>query len=183
MRNRNHAYFLLIGGIGAALLLSGCPKKVETAKGAATVQEEKVTPPVERVKPEPVPAPRVEETPAAREAEAPAVETGLGDAYFDYDKYTIRDDARAALETNARWLNGNPKARVKIEGHADERGTNEYNLALGERRAQAVKRFLAALGVDQSRLSTLSYGEERPGCTEHTEGCYAKNRRVHFTIQ
>lgn len=183
MRNRNHAYLLLIGGIGAALVLSGCPKKVETAKGTATVQEEKVTPPAEAVQPEAMPAPRVEETPVGREAEAPAGEQGLSDAYFDYGMFTIRDDARAVLETNARWLNGNPKARVKIEGHCDERGTNEYNLALGERRAQAAKRFLAALGVDQSRLSTISYGEERSVCTETTEGCYAKNRRVHFTIQ
>ncbi|HEY4485771.1 MAG TPA: peptidoglycan-associated lipoprotein Pal [Nitrospiria bacterium] len=183
MQNRNHAYLLLIGGIGAALMLSGCPKKVETVKGAATVQEEKVTPPAEAVQPEAMPAPRVEETPVGREAEAPAVEAGLGDAYFDYDEYTIRADARAALESNARWLNGNPNVRVRIEGHADERGTNEYNLALGERRAQSAKRFLAALGLDQSRLSAISYGEERSVCTETTEGCYAKNRRVHFTIQ
>jgi peptidoglycan-associated lipoprotein len=175
-------FFAILAGLSTVLVLSGCPKKVETAKGTATVQEEKVTPPAEEVKPESMPAPKVGETPVGREAEMPGT-TGLGDAYFDYDKYTIRDDARAALESNARWLNGNPKARVKIEGHADERGTNEYNLALGERRAKSVKRFLSSVGVDQSRLSTISYGEERPGCTETTEGCYAKNRRVHFTIQ
>ena len=93
------------------------------------------------------------------------------------------DDARATLESNARWLNSNPKVRVKIEGHADGRGTNEYNLALGERRAQSAKRFLSALGVDESRLATISYGEERPACTDNTEGCYTKNRRVHFTVQ
>lgn len=181
MRNRNHAYVLLIGGIGAALLLSGCPKKVDTAKSTATVTEEKVAPPAEPAKPEPVPAPKVGETPVAREAEAPA--GGPSDAYFDYDKYTIRDDARAALENNARWLNANPKARVKIEGHCDERGTNEYNLALGERRAQAVKRFLVTLGVDGGRLSTISYGEEHPVCKDQNEACYAKNRRAHFTVQ
>jgi peptidoglycan-associated lipoprotein len=183
MRNRNHAHLLLIGGVGIALLLSGCPKKVDTAKSTATVQEEKVAPPAEAVKPEAMPAPKVEETPVAREAEAPAGEKGLRDAYFDYDKYTIRDDARAALENNAHWLNANSKVRAKIEGHCDERGTNEYNLALGERRAQAVKRVLVSLGVDGGRLSTISYGEEHPVCMEHAEGCYAKNRRAHFTAQ
>lgn len=183
MRNQSFMFIAILAGLSTVLVLSGCPKKVETVKGAATVQEETVTPPAEMVKPEPVPAPRVEETPVGREAEAPAVGAGLGDAYFDYDEYTIRADARAALEDNARWLNGNPNVRVKIEGHCDERGTNEYNLALGERRAQSAKRFLTALGVDGSRLSTVSYGEERSVCTETTEGCYAKNRRVHFTIQ
>ncbi|MBI3811395.1 MAG: peptidoglycan-associated lipoprotein Pal [Nitrospirae bacterium] len=182
MWNRNHAYVLVIGGIGAALLLSGCPKKVDTAKSTATVQEEKVAPPAEPVKPEPAPSPKVEETPVAREAEMPA-EKGLGDAFFDYDKYTIRDDARAELEKNAGWLKSNPKARVKIEGYCDERGTNEYNLALGERRARAVKRFLVSLGVDGGRLSIISYGEEHPVCMEHNEVCYSKNRRAHFTVQ
>ncbi|MEK6684591.1 MAG: peptidoglycan-associated lipoprotein Pal [Nitrospirota bacterium] len=181
MRNRNQSFLLVIGGIGIALLLSGCPKKVETVRGTATVQEEKVTPPAEGMQPES--APMVEETLVGRDADASSIAKSLGDAYFDYDRYTIRDDARATLENNAHWLNGNPKARVKIEGHADERGTSEYNLALGERRAQSAKRFLTALGVDGSRLSTISYGEERPACADMIEGCYAKNRRVHFTIQ
>ena len=180
MRNRNYASVLMVGGIGVALLLSGCPKKVDTAKRTATVQEEKVMPPAETVEPEAMPAPDREETPVGREA---GVEMGLVDAYFDYDKYTIRDDARAALEGNARWLNANPMARVKIEGHCDERGTNEYNLTLGERRAQAVKRFLVSLGVDGSRLSTISFGEERPVCTDTSEACLTKNRRAHFTVQ
>jgi peptidoglycan-associated lipoprotein len=181
MQNWNHANRIVIGGLGLALMLSGCPKKVETAKSTAAVQEEKVAAPPELVKPEPAPAPKVEETPAARAVEMPS--QNLADALFDYDQYTIRADARAVLENNAGWLKNNPKVRVKIEGHCDERGTNEYNLALGERRAKSVKRFLESVGVDQSRLSTISYGEERPACTDKTEGCYAKNRRVHFTIQ
>jgi peptidoglycan-associated lipoprotein len=181
MQNWNHANLIVIGGLGLVLLLSGCPKKVDTAKSTAAVQEEKVAAPPELVKPVPAPASKVEETPAAKEAEMPS--QNLTDAYFDYDQYTIRPDARAALENNARWLKNNPKVRVKIEGHCDERGTNEYNLALGERRAKSVQRFLSSIGVDQSRLSTISYGEERPGCTETNEACYAKNRRVHFTIQ
>lgn len=175
--------FAIIAALSTVLLLSACPKKVETAKSTATVQEEKIAPMPEEVIPEPVPAPQVEEMPVTREAEMPSVEKGLADAYFDYDKHNIRDDARAVLENNARWLKNNPNVRVKIEGHCDERGTNEYNLALGERRAQSTKRFLTALGIDAGRLSTISYGEERPACMEHSEGCYAKNRRAHFTAQ
>ncbi|MBI3811998.1 MAG: peptidoglycan-associated lipoprotein Pal [Nitrospirae bacterium] len=183
MRRLNHGNLILVGGIGIALLLSACPKKVETTKEVATVHEEKVTPPAQTVQPEPTPppAPKVEETPVVKEAEMPSQR--LTDAYFDFDKYTIRDEARAALENDARWLKDNPKVRVKIEGHCDERGTNEYNLALGERRAQAAKRFLMTLGVEKIRLSTISYGEERPVCTERNETCYQKNRRAHLAVQ
>jgi peptidoglycan-associated lipoprotein len=182
MRSQIRTSFAIIAALSTVLLLSACPKKVETAKGTATVQEEKMAPPTEPMAPEAAPAPPMEETPVTREAEMPSG-TGLADAYFDYDKYNIRDDARAALENNARWLKDNPNVRVKIEGHCDERGTNEYNLALGERRAQSTKRFLTALGIDAGRLSTISYGEERPVCMDHSEGCYVKNRRAHMTAQ
>lgn len=182
MQNRHSVYLALILGIGTVLLLSGCPKKVETTKASAPVQEEKATPPPEAPKPEPPPpAPKVEETPIVKEAVVPS--QGLTDAYFDFDKYNIRDDARATLENDARWLKDNPKVKVKIEGHCDERGTNEYNLALGERRAKAVMQFLVTLGIEKGRLSTISYGEERPVCTEHNETCYAKNRRAHLAVQ
>ena len=180
MRNQHRASFIVIGGVGIALLLSGCPKKVETVNSGATVQEEKVTPSSEAGKPgsTPLPASKVEETSVAKEVELPSQK--LADAYFDFDKYTIRDDARAELENDARWLKSNPKLRVRIEGHCDERGTTEYNLVLGERRAQASKKFLSALGIDAGRLATISYGKERLVCKEHNEGCYAKNRRAHL---
>ncbi|HUK57441.1 MAG TPA: peptidoglycan-associated lipoprotein Pal [Nitrospiria bacterium] len=181
MRNHHSIYLALMGGLGTVLLLSGCPKKVETTKAAAPVQEQAPAPAPEPSNPEPAPPPKVEETPVAKPAEMPS--QGLADAYFDFDKYNIRDDARAALENDARWLKENPKVRVKIEGHCDERGTNEYNLALGERRAKAVRQVLTTLGVEAARLSTISYGEERPVCTQHDETCYAKNRRAHFTVQ
>jgi len=103
--------------------------------------------------------------------------------FFEYDSAELIAPAQAALNANAELLKRYPTWVVTLEGHCDERGTAEYNLALGERRAQSAKRFLTALGVDGSRLSTVSYGEERSVCTETTEGCYAKNRRVHFTIQ
>jgi peptidoglycan-associated lipoprotein len=106
----------------------------------------------------------------------------LQDAFFDYDKYELRDDARSALATDAEWLKKFSTMQILIEGHCDERGTNEYNLALGERRANAAKDYLASLGVDAARVKTVSYGKERPVCTEATESCWAKNRRAHLVI-
>jgi peptidoglycan-associated lipoprotein len=181
MRNHVQASLAIIGALSTVLLLSACPKKVETTKGTAEVKEEKVAPPAEPMQPEVTPAPKVEETPVGREA--PPTPAGLADIHFDYDKYNIKDDARATLDNNGRWMKDHPGVHVKIEGHCDERGTNEYNLALGERRAQAAKRYLTALGIDASRLSTISYGEERPQCSSHDESCYAQNRRDHFAAQ
>lgn len=118
---------------------------------------------------------------AARRGQAPAP-SPLKDAYFDFDRYDLRADAREALKTNADWLKANASARVEIEGHADERGTNEYNLALGAKRAQSAKDYLTTLGISKERLSTISYGEELPVCKEHSEECWGKNRRAHFVI-
>jgi peptidoglycan-associated lipoprotein len=106
----------------------------------------------------------------------------LGDVYFDFDKYDLRPDARARLEKNAAFLREHPDWEFTLEGHCDERGTNEYNLALGERRASAAKNFLASLGVNPARLRTISYGEERPFCSDHNEGCWSRNRRAHFLV-
>ena len=107
------------------------------------------------------------------------------DAYFDYDKSDIRDDARATLTSDAdtlkRLLGDFPSARVVIEGHCDERGSAEYNLGLGDRRANSAKEFLVGLGVPGDRLSVISYGKERPQCTESNESCWQRNRRVHFS--
>ena len=104
----------------------------------------------------------------------------LKDVHFAYDSYQLDGQARDILAANAEWLKENPRARAEIEGHCDERGTIEYNLALGTRRAQAAKDYLVTLGVSPDRLSTISYGEELPLCREQTEPCYARNRRVHF---
>jgi peptidoglycan-associated lipoprotein len=103
------------------------------------------------------------------------------DAYFDYDSAQIRPDARQALQKTADFLKGYPNQRVTVEGHCDERGSTEYNLALGQRRANAVKEYLVSLGIPADRLSTTSWGKEKPFCTEATEACYAQNRRGHFT--
>ena len=107
------------------------------------------------------------------------------DAYFDYDKSDIRSDAQSTLRSNSTALkqifNDYPSGRVLIEGHCDERGTGEYNLALGDRRATAARDFLVNLGVPSSKLSTVSYGEERPQCRDSAESCWQRNRRAHFS--
>src|SRR5258705_10567500 len=100
----------------------------------------------------------------------------LKDVFFDFDKYDIRASDAAVLDTNAAWLKSNDNL-VLIEGHCDERGTNEYNLALGERRAKATMNYLVGQGVQANRITIISYGKERPTCTEHSESCWAKNPR------
>jgi peptidoglycan-associated lipoprotein len=106
----------------------------------------------------------------------------LADVQFDYDSYDLREDARMTLKSNAEWLKSNAAAKVEIEGHCDERGTVEYNLALGAKRAKSAKDYLTTLGVGGDRLSTISYGEELPLCREQSESCYAQNRRAHFVV-
>jgi peptidoglycan-associated lipoprotein len=102
------------------------------------------------------------------------------DAYFDYDKADIRSDAREALSKTADFLKGHPNIKATIEGHCDERGSTEYNLGLGDRRANAVKQYLVSLGVTADRLSVVSFGKEKPFCTDHNEPCWQQNRRGHF---
>ncbi len=106
----------------------------------------------------------------------------LKPVYFDFDKSEIRDDGRAVLEGISAWMMNKPDARLKIEGHCDERGTKEYNLALGERRALSVRSHLTGLNVNPQRLFTISYGEEVPVCAEATEQCWAQNRRAQFLV-
>lgn len=111
------------------------------------------------------------------------LEVNVGDrVFFDFDSYSLRPDARATLEKQSAWLQQNPKVTVTIEGHTDERGTREYNLALGERRANAVRDYLVALGVDPNRIKTVSYGKERPVDPRSTEAAWAKNRRAVMVV-
>jgi peptidoglycan-associated lipoprotein len=105
------------------------------------------------------------------------------DIYFDFDSIQLTPQAQEILTKKGKWLRDNPAATVTIEGHCDNRGTNEYNLALGEGRAQSAKTFLMDLGIDVSKLRTISYGEERPIDPQQTEGAWAKNRRAHFVIE
>ncbi len=137
--------------------------------------------------PAPVPAPVAPPPPPAPVADLVAeATTYLQDIFFDYDKSEIRADQKANLEMDAKWLRDHATVGVTVEGHCDERGTREYNLALGERRAGAIRDALAALGVDPAQIKTISYGKERPFCTEHPkekadkEVCWQSNRRGHY---
>jgi peptidoglycan-associated lipoprotein len=113
---------------------------------------------------------------------AMALERPLGDVFFDLDKADLSDAARASLQKNADWMRQWSGVRITIEGHADSRGTNEYNLALGERRAASTRDYLVSLGIDASRVNIVSKGEEQPFCMDATEGCWAQNRRGHFIV-
>jgi peptidoglycan-associated lipoprotein len=129
--------------------------------------------------PPPPPAPTPEPTPAP----APSVTTSdFRPVFFDYDSYTLRDDARTALDANAKLLRDNPAVVITIEGHADERGTSEYNQALGERRAQAARDYLTAAGIPANRIQIISYGKERPFDPGHDESAWAQNRRAHTVV-
>ena len=110
-------------------------------------------------------------------------EANVKDAFFDYDQYSIRDDARAALQADARVLGERPGIRITIEGHCDERGSEKYNLALGDRRANAAKEFMTSQGINAGRIDTISYGKERNFCEEHNEECWQLNRRAHLVMR
>jgi peptidoglycan-associated lipoprotein len=104
------------------------------------------------------------------------------DIYFEYDSYEIKSDSESLLESLVVWLNNNKDVKITVEGHCDNRGANEYNLALGERRAMAVKNYLVFSGISADRVTVLSYGEERPACRDNSESCYRKNRRAHLDL-
>jgi len=131
--------------------------------------------------PTPPPPPPVMEEKKAPEA-APEV-TSLDTAYFDFDKYNLKPDAREALKKDADWLSKNPDKKAVIEGNCDERGTVEYNLALGQRRADSAAKYLIDMGIAKDRISTVSYGKERPVCKESNEECWSKNRRADVILK
>ena len=167
--------------LAIALLLTGCPKRPMTTGAAAPPP----TGPTATPTPTPAPPPAVMPSPTPAPAARPAQfeeNANLKDVYFDFDKSDIRPQDAKTLDANAAWLKTRGNDLVLIEGHCDERGTNEYNLALGERRANAVRDYLGSLGVSGDRLRTISYGEERPVCTQHEESCWSQNRRAHLVI-
>lgn len=144
-----------------------------TGPGGSAVAEARVT----------VTAPAAIIPPAPSISDTAFFEANIKDAFFDYDQYTLREDARTALQSDARALADRPGIRITIEGHCDERGSEKYNLALGDMRANAAKDFLVSLGISASRIDTISYGEERPFCEEHNEECWQLNRRAHFVMR
>lgn len=156
----------------AALALSACAKKAP----------EQLPPPPQDTTPPP--APTAPPPPPAASGPRPGSQADFlasvasDRVFFDTDKYDIDDADKATLQSQAAWLQKYPQVKVTIEGHCDERGTREYNLALGDRRANAAKNFLASLGVDPSRMTTISYGKERPDALGSDEAAWAKNRRA-----
>ncbi|MGE5232715.1 MAG: peptidoglycan-associated lipoprotein Pal [Acidobacteriota bacterium] len=171
-----------------ATALAGCQKKApQTHPDEMTTKTTSVAPPAQEVTASTTP-PVADKTPDPLSQDLQSVNSyvqaqGLvGDVFFDFDKYELKADARDRLAKNAQWLNAHPEFTITIEGHCDERGTSEYNLALGDRRANAAKEYLVSLGVTTARLRTISYGKERPFCTEHSESCWSQNRRAHFLL-
>jgi peptidoglycan-associated lipoprotein len=167
-------------------ILYGCPKKkpVQPDEGLA-VETTPVEAPRDVAPPPPPEQDIQEETLPSDLAELNRVlvERGLiGDVYFAFDQSDLTEESRGRLASNAEFMREHPEYLFTIEGHCDERGTNEYNLALGQRRANAAKDYIASLGIDAGRMRTISYGEERPFCTESSESCWAQNRRAHFVV-
>ncbi len=154
---------------------SGTPG--ETRAGGVGGQEQKI--PEEKITEQQIAKIETREGEAPKYAEEKSI---FNDVHFDFDKYDIRPDAKPTLQSVADWLLKNKSADLLVEGHCDDRGTNEYNLALGDRRAKAARDYLVALGIPSGRINIISYGEEKPLCTEKTEDCWQKNRRDHFVF-
>jgi peptidoglycan-associated lipoprotein len=140
-------------------------------------------PPAPRAAPPPAPAPLTEDELFSRKSlDQLNSENPLGAVLFDYDMAVMRDDQSGILQKNADWMRRWSTTRVSVEGHADKRGTSEYNLALGDRRARSVVDYMVSLGIAADRMVVVSKGEESPLCTEETDGCYARNRRGQFIV-
>lgn len=177
-----------------ALAFAGCAKKKVVAEPPAKMEEPAKA---EAAKPAPAPEPapkeeavktEAEPTSLIAKAEAPEadkmtlLDVEFKDAHFDFDRYDLNEEAKGELKKAADWMTKNPGTVAVVEGHCDDRGTNEYNLALGDRRANSIKQYLVALGIPPDRVETISYGEEKPACTEQNEECWFRNRRGHIVM-
>jgi peptidoglycan-associated lipoprotein len=169
-----HSSILLV--IILALVFSGCCAKKKAPTTEATPERVAHTP-VFKEKPEAPPV--IEEEPLEDQARKVGA---LQNIYFDFDKFNLKPEAIQKLDKTAAWLSENPGVKIRIEGHCDERGTNEYNLALGDRRANTAKKYLVNIGIGADMLSTISYGEERPADPGHNETAWWKNRRDEFKV-
>lgn len=171
-------FIILIGILCAAMMVTGCHKRAP---------EPEPVPPTPTPMPEPEPSPEPIPTQSPEEIRMLKLEDARSqlsdvDVYFDFDKATLREDAKSILAQKAEYLVRNSNITITIEGHCDERGSNEYNLGLGERRAASVKKYLVAYGVDEMNISTVTFGEEKPVCYESNETCWSQNRRAHFIV-
>ena len=173
MRNKRLLFLALIVSL-CMLVFWGCPKKAEETSTAAPQKETAASTGTQAA---PAATGTMQAAPTEKSAAANA---GLRPIYFDFDKSFVRNDAKSVMKANANYLKANPKVKVKIEGNCDERGTKEYNQALGQRRAASAKKYLTDLGIAANRISLISYGKEKPICTDSTETCWQKNRRDDF---
>jgi peptidoglycan-associated lipoprotein len=176
--------------VALSLTVAGCRKPAPTT-APAPPPPPPAAPATPPAPPPPPPPPAAPPAPAAltedqifaqKSLEQLNAERPLGDVFFDLDESTIRNDARGPLQKNAEWMKRWSGTRIQVEGHCDERGTAEYNLALGERRANAVKEYLVSLGIDANRIAVVSKGKEAPFCNTSNESCWQENRRGHFVI-
>ena len=175
----------LVLGLGAAACGKKDPTVTPPPPPMPAAPANPPAPPAPPAPPSPAPSPRAlseDEIFAQKSLDQLNKERPLADVFFDLDRSNVRDDARASLTANATWLKRWSNTRITIEGHCDERGTAEYNLGLGERRANAVKAYLVELGVPGDRITVVSKGKESPFCTESNESCWQQNRRGHFLI-
>lgn len=179
---RSKAYLILFALIFATVTISGCTKRVTMTDLSS--DELKLAEEADKSS---------KKRPAGVDASGKPILYGdtsaadLGenviiDVLFDFDRYTIKPESKRALDRNAKVLSEHDNTMITIEGHCDERGTDDYNIALGERRAKSVRDYLVKLGISRGRMNMISYGEERPFCTESTEECWRQNRRAHFRV-
>ncbi len=172
MKMKSFGLLLLVAALGLSLSGCGCYQQAVKAEAPPPLQKQEVvvTPPAPAPEPAPAPVPPPPPPPAAV----------LQPIYFDLNKSVIRPDAAETLKANLQWFRQNPDRKVKIEGNCDPRATKKYNRALGQRRADATKKYLVGLGVNARLLETISYGKDRPTCKTKDESCWAKERRVDF---
>ena len=179
--------------LSGSFIMSGCGKMVTTTRVTGSAKPEPVQTHVPEVVSEP-PLPVIEETKEIalqedvnKESPKGVAKPGdkvkvISDIFFDFDRYIIRDESKKALTDNAAIFREKKFKKIVIEGHCDERGTTDYNIALGERRADAAKRYISSLGIDATKVSIISFGREKPFCKEHNEDCWQNNRRAHFVL-
>lgn len=174
-------FVLVFGGLIVAGCATETAKKTDVSTGQPPSASTGGASAAARSAPSSKPAQSGSSLDALREGKSPA-SGPLKDIYFEFDSYTLSAEARSILQTNAAWLKGNSAAQVEVEGHCDERGTTEYNLALGAKRARGAMDYLVSLGISQARIKTVSYGEELPVCKEKSEDCYRQNRHDRFVV-
>jgi peptidoglycan-associated lipoprotein len=191
MKLRRNMSVMAIAVLIAVATIAGCSRKTPppappppAPPPPPVVQPTPPPPPPAQPKPTPPPAPPAPLTDEQIYQKTPLDELSrqLSEVLFDYDQVAVREDQRAGLQKNADFMRRRATSRVQVEGHADARGTNEYNLALGERRANAVRDYMVGLGIAADRISVVSRGEESPACTEDTDACHARNRRGLFAV-